>query len=96
MMGQMFHNDFKQHLKAIETLAAYAEADLEGLIANLDLILKWTTLRFFETNPSVLLRALDYLNEAFSVLAGESYSIHDIEASSFIPYLINKVNRLTL
>jgi len=66
---QMFHKDFKQHLKAIETLSAYIDADLEGLIANLDLILKWTTLRFFETNPSVLLRALDYLNEAFSALA---------------------------
>jgi cytoskeleton-associated protein 5 len=88
----MFHKDFKQHLKAIETLSAYIDADLEGLIANLDLILKWTTLRFFETNPSVLLRALDYLNEAFSALADDSYSLHDIEAVSFIPYLVNKVS----
>lgn len=94
MMGQMFHNDFKQHLKAIEALAAYIDSDLEGLVANLDLILKWTTLRFFETNPSVLLRALDYLNDAFSALADDSYSLHDIEASSFIPYLVNKVSNV--
>ena len=94
MMGQMFHNDFKQHLKAIEALAAYIDFDLEGLVANLDLILKWTTLRFFETNPSVLLRALDYLNDAFSALADDSYSLHDIEASSFIPYLVNKVSNV--
>jgi cytoskeleton-associated protein 5 len=61
LMVQMFHADFKQHLKAIETLSNYINADIEGLVANLDLILKWITLRFFETNPSVLLRSLDYL-----------------------------------
>lgn len=60
-MVQMFHADFKQHLKAIETLSGYINADIEGLVSNLDLILKWITLRFFETNPSVLLRSLDYL-----------------------------------
>lgn len=60
-------------------------------MANLDLLLKWITLRFFETNPSVLLKSLEYLNEVFAALAEESYSLHDIEAVSFIPYLVNKV-----
>ena len=91
LMIQMFHSDFKQHLKAIDMLNQYVDADLEGLVANLDLILKWVTLRFFETNPAVLLKALDYLNIAFTTLADDSYSLHDIEAVSFIPYLINKV-----
>ena len=93
LMSQMFHCDFQQHLKAIETLAANLESDLEGLVANLDLILKWTTLRFFDGNPSVLLRALDYLHLAFCLLAAEPYRLHDIEACSFIPYLVCKVNR---
>ncbi len=87
----MFHSDFKQHLKAIDTMSKYVDADLEGLVANLDLILKWVTLRFFETNPSVLLKALEYLNDVFGALADDSYSLHDIEAVSFIPYLVNKV-----
>merc|ERR1719491_1183734 len=91
LMIQMFHADFKQHLKAIDMLSKYIDADLEGLVANLDLILKWVTLRFFETNPTVLLKTLDYLNVAFTTLADDSYSLHDIEAVSFIPYLINKV-----
>ena len=73
MFTQMFHADFKQHLKAIETLSRYIDADLEGLIANLDLILKWVTLRFFETNPSVILKSLEYLNNVFAVLADDSY-----------------------
>ena len=49
------------------------------------------TLRFFETNPSVLLKALEYLNIVFTSLADDSYSLHDIEAVSFIPYLVRKV-----
>ena len=49
------------------------------------------TLRFFETNPSVILKSLEYLNDVFAVLADDSYSMNDIEAVSFIPYLVNKV-----
>lgn len=93
LMAQMFHNDFKQHLKAIEMLTGHTESDLEGLISNLDLLLKWMTLRFFETNPSVILKGLEYLTLVFCVLSesDESYNLHDIEASSFIPYLITKI-----
>ncbi len=60
-MGYMFHHDFKLHLKAIEHLLDFVENDFDALVSNLDLILKWTTLRFFETNTSVLLRTLEYL-----------------------------------
>eukprot|EP00095_Tigriopus_kingsejongensis_P001503 maker-scaffold1086_size63525-snap-gene-0.14 protein:Tk01503 transcript:maker-scaffold1086_size63525-snap-gene-0.14-mRNA-1 annotation:"microtubule associated protein" len=91
LFTQMYHNDFKQHLKAIETLTKALDQDVEALKSNLDLILKWMTLRFFETNPSVLLKGLEYLNKVFALLSETSYNIHDIEAMSFIPYLINKV-----
>ena len=49
------------------------------------------TLRFFDTNPSVLLKGLEYLQSVFSMLAQEAYHMLDSEASSFIPYLITKV-----
>jgi len=93
LQAAMFHADFKQHLKALEMLMAHVEADTEALIANLDLLLKWMTLRFFETNPSVNLKGLEYLNSVFTVLAEheEGYSLHDTEATSFIPYLIVKI-----
>lgn len=91
LITQMWHSDFKQHLKALETLSKYLNSDFEGLISNLDLLLKWITLRFFETNPSVLLKALEYLNDVFAVLKSNSYSLHDIEAVSFVPYLVSKV-----
>lgn len=62
-----------------------------SLIANLDLILKWLTLRFFDTNPSVLLKGLEYLHSVFNVLIENKYKMSESEAASFIPYLVLKV-----
>lgn len=63
----------------------------EGQTANLDLILKWMTLRFFDTNPSVLLKGLEYLQTLFNILIDNQYNMLENEASSFLPYLILKV-----
>lgn len=60
-------------------------------MSNLDLILKWLTLRFFDTNPSVLLKGLDYLQLVFNMLIEDQYHMLETEAASFIPYLIIKV-----
>lgn len=60
-------------------------------MSNLDLILKWLTLRFFDTNPSVLLKGLEYLQAVFNILIDDQYHMQEHEAASFIPYLIIKV-----
>ena len=65
--------------------------ETEAVKANLDLILKWFTLRFFDTNPSVLLKGLEYLQQLFTLLAEQDYHLSEFEASGFIPYLVLKV-----
>ena len=60
-------------------------------MSNVDLLLKWLTLRFFDTNTSVFLKLLDYCKSLFLVLERREYSLSDLEANSFVPYLINKV-----
>ena len=75
LQTMMFHSDFKQHLKAIDMLAKHLPSDVTGVMSNLDLIFKWVTLRFFETNPSVLLKSLEYLNEVFNALAEQVESL---------------------
>lgn len=90
LIGNMFHADFKFHIKAIESLSDDL-CNEEALIANLDLILKWMTLRFFDTNPSVLLKGLEYVQSAFSILIDREYTMFDVEANSFIPYLVMKI-----
>lgn len=68
----------------------------KALVSNLDLILKWLTLRFFDTNPSVLLKGLEYLRMVFNLLIENQYHMLENEAASFIPYLIIKVNNFNI
>lgn len=89
-----YHSDFKYHIRAIDMLRDFFTKNsntFELLEANLDLILKWIALRFFDTNPSVIMKALDLLLVIFKQCESHSYSMTDTEASSFLPYLVLKV-----
>uniref|UniRef100_A0A8B9JKJ9 Cytoskeleton associated protein 5 n=1 Tax=Astyanax mexicanus TaxID=7994 RepID=A0A8B9JKJ9_ASTMX len=87
LMEDLFHTDFQKHIKAIGSMMEVIEAT----VGCLDLILKWFTLRFFDTNTSVLMKALEYLKLLFIALSNQDYHLTEHEASSFIPYLILKV-----
>ncbi|CAH0561278.1 unnamed protein product [Brassicogethes aeneus] len=91
LMANMFHSDFRYHIKALEALSEDLPANGQALIANLDLVLKWLTLRFFDTNPSVLLKGLEYLQCVFNMLMDTKYHMQENEASAFIPYLVLKI-----
>ncbi|RZF35257.1 hypothetical protein LSTR_LSTR012476 [Laodelphax striatellus] len=91
LIANMFHADFKFHLKAIDQLNEDLGSHLQALACNLDLILRWMTLRFFDTNPSVILKGLEYLQTAFNMLIEDDYIMLENEASAFIPYLVLKV-----
>ncbi|XP_007497455.1 cytoskeleton-associated protein 5 [Monodelphis domestica] len=91
LQDEMFHSDFQHHNKALAVMVDHLESEKEGVIGCLDLILKWLTLRFFDTNTSVLMKALEYLKLLFTLLSDEEYHLTENEASSFIPYLILKV-----
>ena len=68
----------------------------EATIGCMDLLLRWVTLRFFETNTTVNLKCLEFLQAAFKMLVQDgSYRMTDYEANAFLPYLVNKV-RYTL
>ncbi|XP_026670191.1 protein mini spindles isoform X2 [Ceratina calcarata] len=91
LLANMFHSDFRYHLKAIEALTEDLPENSKALVSNLDLILKWLTLRFFDTNPSVLLKGLEYLRVVFNLLIENQYHMLENEAASFIPYLLIKI-----
>ncbi|KAL5273334.1 msps family protein [Megaselia abdita] len=91
LIANMFHDDFRYHLKAIESLSEDLPLNTKALICNLDLILKWISLRFYDTNPSVLLKGLEYLNFVFQKLVENEYFMADNEGSAFIPHLLTKI-----
>nr|CAB55772.1 microtubule associated protein [Drosophila melanogaster] len=92
LIANMFHDDFRYHLKVIEQLSEDLAGNSKALVCNLDLILKWLTLRFYDTNPSVLIKGLEYLVQVFQVLIDEEYILAENEGSSFVPHLLLKAN----
>lgn len=91
LMANMFHEDFRYHLKVIEALLDDLNDNQKALICNLDLILKWISLRFYDTNPSVLLKGLDYLNVVMQMLIATEYDMSETEGTSFLPHLLIKL-----
>nr|XP_029730104.1 protein mini spindles-like isoform X2 [Aedes albopictus] len=91
LIANMFHEDFRYHLKVIDALIEDLPKNDKGLICNLDLIMKWLSLRFYDTNPSVLLKGLDYLNLVFAMLIEKQYVLAENEGSSFVPHLLTKI-----
>ena len=69
---------------------------MASMVSCLDLVLKWFTLRFFDTNTSVLMKALEFLKLLFPLLSQQDYRLSELEATAFIPYLILKVGALLL
>lgn len=91
LMANMFHDDFRYHLKVIESLQDDLADNSRALVSNLDLILKWISLRFYDTNPSVLLKGLDYLNVVVQMLIDMNYNLTETEGNSFLPHLLIKI-----
>ena len=95
--SQLFHADFKMHVKALDTITkAVQPVDGEPApfaqhaLLCIDLLLKWTTLRFFDTNPTVQIKTMQFIQELFSTLATEDGELTDQDAGVFLPYLINQ------
>ncbi|KAK9517304.1 hypothetical protein VZT92_025187 [Zoarces viviparus] len=91
LQDELFHIDFQRQVKAIAVMIERLESESDATISCLDLILKWFTLRFFDTNTTVLMKVLEYLKLVFAMLNREDYHLTEYEANSFIPYLILKV-----
>ncbi|XP_071974868.1 cytoskeleton-associated protein 5 isoform X3 [Engystomops pustulosus] len=91
LQDELFHADFQRHIKAMAVMTDHLETEKEGVMSTLDLVLKWFTLRFFDTNTSVLMKVLEYLKLLFTMLSQEEYHMTELEATSFIPYLLLKV-----
>ncbi|VDO66225.1 unnamed protein product [Heligmosomoides polygyrus] len=90
LMGMLFHKDFKQHLKAIELLNKTGETNPEALVKNSDLLLKWCTLRFYETNPSVLIKALEFSKQLLVLVRSLDEPMSTEEMYAFVPHLLLK------
>ena len=90
---KMFHDDFKQQLSAIAILTEFISnpSNTPISISCCDLLLRWVTLKFFETNTTVNMKCLEFLHILFKQLLSCDYCMTDYECGAFLPYLIIKV-----
>ena len=96
MITQIFHDDFKFHILALAMLSKALDDCADATVSNLDLILRWRSLRFFETNPTVIVKAIEYMKALFNILKAKSINLTDYEANYFINYIITKVHKSQL
>lgn len=96
LIGRLFSDDFKDHIGAMarveEFLHVASDDESKGkFLANLDLLLKYLTLRLFDTNPSVLVKALELTETIVTFMDNCNYRLSEYEAASFLPFLIAKM-----
>ncbi|KAJ3412335.1 Microtubule-associated protein, microtubule dynamics during spindle orientation [Chytridiales sp. JEL 0842] len=92
------HYKEKDFLSALTMLdegcvsATNGEDDLKArYIANSDLILKYISIRLFDTNTSMLIKVLELLDHLFNLFDQEAAQLTEYEASAFLPFFVNKV-----
>lgn len=91
LFTELFHADFQRHIKAIVMLSQALEQQWNETVGTMDLILRWVTLRFYDKNTSVHLKALEYLKTLFEKLTSIDYRMTEYEAGAFIPHLLTKI-----
>jgi len=88
LLKMLFHKDFKMHVKALDCMIDAVQAeDREPLFNASDVLLRWITLRFFEPNPTVLMKCMTFCQELFDAMGAEGLALSDYEGGGFLPYL---------
>lgn len=88
----LFSRDFKDHVKAADSLANVLVPDdlLPEGIACLDIIFRWAIVRICEGNTQVLVRVLEMLRSILDALLTTEYRLTEVEAAALLPGLIEK------
>uniref|UniRef100_A0A7N0ZV85 Protein MOR1 n=1 Tax=Kalanchoe fedtschenkoi TaxID=63787 RepID=A0A7N0ZV85_KALFE len=87
---RLLSTDFKKQVDGLEMLQKALPSIRKDIIEVLDVLLRWVVLRFCESNPTCLLKVLEFLHELFDMLREENYILTDAEAALFLPCLIEK------
>lgn len=91
LMANMFHNDFRNHLEAIKWLQDDLTINTESLICNLDLVLKWVSLRLIDSNRTVLFETFNYVELVLITLLDRRYECMDSDCACFLSFLLTRL-----
>jgi cytoskeleton-associated protein 5 len=89
--SKLFSPDFKKHIEALTEMTGFLDSYKAEFVDSLDMVLKWVTLRFFDSNMAVLKKNVEFAQALFTSLESQDYHLSDYEANLFIPFLVEKV-----
>lgn len=87
LMKQLFSDDFKEIVMALTLL----DDAIKNLSNVSDLILKYLAIRLAETNTTVAIKCLEFLEHFVALLESENYILVENEAAAFLPHFIAKL-----
>ncbi|TIA75270.1 hypothetical protein E3P91_00530 [Wallemia ichthyophaga] len=91
LSGLAVINDAVQEaLGDIDKFGLGVDKSRQYILANVDIILKYVTLRLFDNNTSIILRTLEVIELTLRVLDEVNAQLTDYEANAFLPSLIIK------
>ncbi|KFM25421.1 Protein MOR1 [Auxenochlorella protothecoides] len=82
--------DFKGHLQAADTLLAQLDLVWAGVVAGLDLILRWVVLRMADGNMQSLVRVLELARALLCALRDAGGHLTELDALVFLPAIVEK------
>lgn len=82
--------DFKKQIDGLELLQKAIPDHIKEMIELADILLKWSVLRFCESNTTCLLKVLEFLPVFVDAMKSEGYTLAEYEASIFLPCLVEK------
>jgi cytoskeleton-associated protein 5 len=95
------HHKEKDHQQALSMLIdaldlCTDEENAQRFISQSDSIFKYLTIRFYDSNTSILLKTLDLLEKFICLLDSRGYHANEYEAGCFLPSFLTKVSKSPL
>mmetsp|Transcript_41681 Transcript_41681/g.67622 ORF Transcript_41681/g.67622 Transcript_41681/m.67622 type:complete len:1327 (-) Transcript_41681:170-4150(-) len=91
MQSLLFGKDHQKHAGAVAELMRSLPAFQKEMVDNLDLVLKWASVRICEGNTAVVLKVTEFIIKLFQLLVDDGYQLQDYEANNLLPYIIEKM-----
>ncbi|EFJ44246.1 microtubule organizing protein mora [Volvox carteri f. nagariensis] len=85
-----FSKDFKKHCEAADMLIKALPVVYDEVIAIVDLLFRWSTLRILESNTASLVKVLDMLKLLLDLMIDRGYRISEYEAKLILPAVVEK------
>eukprot|EP00198_Chlamydomonas_reinhardtii_P006227 XP_001695563.1 microtubule associated protein [Chlamydomonas reinhardtii] len=85
-----FSKDFKKHCEAADMITRSLPTNYDDVIAVVDLLFRWSTLRILESNTASLVKVLELLKLLLEMMIERGYRMSEYESKLILPAVVEK------